>query len=265
MTVEIFLKKKAVVFMNFKKKVLSVIIFAIILAVISFNIIDYYQKNSEFKVIFIGFENNASVTVLAEKNGNISLFDCGDKYCFEELCQALSREKIYKINRIFLSSTTDEHTENLKELINIYNVEEIFLFENSFNFSDVVREKNVKVKFLKEKENIKSQNCKIETISAGTEEKNTLFKISAPNFSYLLFGSCPQEQQVELIAKYPDFFTNISVTTLPHTYEKDLSSEEMLKNFKSNKIIAFAKPKNYKNGDIKNIHFVVNCNYTIKP
>lgn len=245
-----------------KSKIVSILILILVFAIVITDIVIFKKSKNEPKIIFAGFENGCSVSVATTKNGEVVLFDCGDKYSFEEICNLLSSNKIYHVDYVFLSSKKDEHKENLKNLAKMYDIKEVFVANKDFSDS-TLRENNVKVTFLEDYKKVDFSPLKIECISTQNEEKNTVFKVIYNDFSCILSGGITNEEQIFLFNNYPDFFLNVSLFALPHTYKENNIEKEQISAISPKKILCFAKSDIFPKENSNTI-FAINTAYTQK-
>lgn len=245
-----------------KSKIVPIIALIFVFAVVIGDIAIFKKSKSKPKIIFAGFENGCSVSVAMTENDDVILFDCGDKYSFEEICNLLSSNKIYHVDYVFISSKKDEHKENLKNLAKMYDIKEVFVANKDFSDS-TLRENNVKVTFLEDYEKVDFSSLKIECISTQNEEKSTVFKVIYNDFSCILSGGITNEEQIFLLENFPDFFCDVALFSLPHTYKENNIEKEQISAISPKKILCFVKSDFFQK-ETKDVIFSINTTYTQK-
>lgn len=220
----------------------KIIIKAVVLVTVAFFVFLYsYAKlldNKNFKIVFNYLDNRSDNTIVNAGNGEVALFDCGDRNAFGEVCSALSGNHFYNVDYVFITTTDEEHIGYLNELIKIYDIKEVFICENNSSDKSIelayksAREKNVKIHYLKNNEAVKIGEILVNTLLVPTGENEekvcSIFRVEYKDLSCMLLGSISGFSQKYLLEKYPEFFSDTDIVRIPHTYNEDLTYPPLL-------------------------------------
>lgn len=221
-----------------KNSIIKVITFIVLLLIIFLYSLFGIFQNNNFNVIFNSTQSKTNCTIVNIGNGEVALFDCGDRASFDEVCSFLSTRNLYNVDYVFISTTDEEHIGRLNEFIKIYDIKEIFIAENDSADKTVelayksARENNVKIHYLKNNENIKIDEMNVSVLltpeSEDDEKVCGVFRIDYKDFSSVLLGSSSLFLQKYMLEEYPDFFEDTDIVCMAHSYNDDLTYPPLL-------------------------------------
>ena len=222
------------------KNILKVIKTIIIVLIIIFTTTRLIRTiNPKLKIYFIDVGQGDSTLIVTPKNKKI-LIDGGEGTP-EVLLSYLLDRRINKIDYIIISHFDSDHCNGLIEVIEKIKVKNIIISRQSEkseeykNIVNIIKQKNIKVSVVKEKDKIFiEKNVYMEILNPAKElefqdlnNNSIIAKLVYMNFSMLFTGDIEKSEE-NLINKYRDNLKS-TILKVSHHGSKTSTSEEFLK------------------------------------